>query len=146
MAESHYRTPDSDHSSANTSDVESGTGGSRSTGDDSGDVQERLIKNEEKAVRRAKLFVGTSVFLCVVAIVLAVYFLTTSSDTRSFELAVSCLLRRWSENNRELSGEHVRKPILTSGVPPQYDAMVKDIQALVVWEVRYNFALMEQLR
>ena len=80
---------DSDQSSANTSDIESSTGGSRSTGDDSGDVQNRLIKNEERAVKRAKIFVGTSVFLCVVAIVLAVYFLTTSSDTRSFELAVS---------------------------------------------------------
>lgn len=28
----------------------------------------------------------------------------------------------------------------------QYDGFVKDIKALVKWEVRYNFALMEQLR
>lgn len=28
----------------------------------------------------------------------------------------------------------------------QYDGLVRDIQALVVWEVKYNFALMEQLR
>ena len=27
----------------------------------------------------------------------------------------------------------------------QYDGLVTDIQALVVWEVKYNFALMEQL-
>jgi hypothetical protein len=28
----------------------------------------------------------------------------------------------------------------------QYEGYVKDIMALVIWEVRYNFALMEQLR
>jgi hypothetical protein len=30
-------------------------------------------------------------------------------------------------------------------VAPQFDGIVRDIRALVRWEVRYNFALTEQL-
>ncbi len=79
-----------DASSTTSGDAESGTGGSRSArSEDTGDIQEALIKSEEKAVRKAKCLVGFSVLLCAIAVLLSVFFLTAQSDRRSFELAVS---------------------------------------------------------
>jgi uncharacterized membrane protein YvbJ len=74
---------DSDQSSTcgTVSDGDSGTGKSRSSS--------TMHQNEERAVKKAKYFVGFCVFLCLVAVVLAVYFLTAHSDQRSFDLAVS---------------------------------------------------------
>ena len=77
---------DSDQSSA--TDGDSGTGGSRSSA--TGETQDRIIKKEERTVKRAKVFVGLCVLLCAVSIILAVYFLTSMGDKQSFELAVSC--------------------------------------------------------
>lgn len=84
------------HEASSTSDVESHTGGSRSSGDETGDIQAAIIKSEERAVRRAKCLVGASVLLCAVAVLLAVYFLNASSDQRSFELAVSIVVVGYS--------------------------------------------------
>lgn len=53
------------------------------------DAHEVAIRMEERAIKRAKLMVGGGILVCAVAVLLSVFFLTKSSDDRSFELAVS---------------------------------------------------------
>lgn len=91
---------DEQESNKSVSDIES-TGTSRnstthqstSEGTNGEDSHSAMLKREERAVKRAKLFVGFSVFLCAVAVLVAVYLLTSTSDTRSFELAVSNIIK-----------------------------------------------------
>ena len=64
-------------SSGTVSDIESGTGNSSthqstSEGTNGEDSHLAMIKREERAVKRAKLFVGLSVFFCAVAVIVAV--------------------------------------------------------------------------
>lgn len=94
-------------SSGTVSDIESGTGNSSthqstSEGTNGEDSHLAMIKREERAVKRAKLFVGLSVFFCAVAVIVAVYLLTSTSDTRSFELAVSNT-RTWLQQKCEFA-------------------------------------------
>ena len=70
-------------------DIDSLESGSRRS-DDSRNVREGIIKEEERAVRRAKFFVGFAVMACAVAVFLAVFFLNKKSDLQSFEIEVRC--------------------------------------------------------
>lgn len=47
-----------------------------------------MVKKEENAVRKTRVFVGLAIVTCAVGIFVAVYFLSKQSDTRSFELEV----------------------------------------------------------
>lgn len=86
-----------------TEDSSSGGDQRRKTG---AAIQAAATKQEEAAVKRAKCGVTATVFLCLVSIICAVFFLTEQSDRRSFELAVSlhvlnCMLQ-W-DHHRELT-------------------------------------------
>lgn len=87
------------------------TGGS--THDFEAELRRKILREEERNVRRARILVGIAFVTCAAAITCAVYFFTKQSDQYAFE--------------------------------NEYEGYVKDIKALVRWEVRYNFALMEQL-
>ena len=82
---------ESDDDGLSTKDLESSSTAGESNTDGSRDSsREGIVKEEEKAVRRAKIFVGFAVMTCAVAVFVAVLFLTKRSDTRSFEIEV-CL-------------------------------------------------------
>ena len=95
--------------STTTRDLESAHGIS----EEAREMQDTVIKKEEKAVRRSRALVGTAVALCAIAVTVAVFIISKASDQNSFEI--------------------------------EYEGIVKDVKTLVRWEVRYNFALMEQL-
>jgi hypothetical protein len=61
-------------------DVESGTGG---------DIRDTIIKQEEKAVRKARCLVGFAVIVCAITVSVSVYVFAKNGDKESFELEVS---------------------------------------------------------
>jgi hypothetical protein len=65
--------------------------GSSPEGDDAQDkeMKDRIIKEEEKAVRNARLLVITAVIACAVAVSTAIYVFASKSDQTTFELEVS---------------------------------------------------------
>jgi hypothetical protein len=62
---------------------------SRGTSSDDQDLRDRIIKEEERNVRGARILVGVAFLTCAVAVTIAVYFFAKKSDTRSFEVQVS---------------------------------------------------------
>jgi hypothetical protein len=65
------------------------TGESKGTSSDEQDIRNRIIKEEERNVRGARILVGIAFLACAVSVSVAVYFFAKESDTRSFEVQVS---------------------------------------------------------
>jgi hypothetical protein len=53
------------------------------------EMKDHIIKNEEKAVRNARLLVITAILACAVAVTTAIYIFAAKSDQDTFELEVS---------------------------------------------------------
>jgi hypothetical protein len=53
------------------------------------EMKNRIIRKEEKAVRRARLFLIAAVIACAVAVSVAIYIFASNSDQSTFELEVS---------------------------------------------------------
>jgi len=58
------------------------------------EIHDRILKNEEKAVRRARLVVSLAVAVCAVAVSASVFRIATLHDEKSFELEVSDTVSR----------------------------------------------------
>ena len=59
-----------------------------STGSNSKNSHNAMIRNEENSVKRTRILVFSVIGLCSLVIFLAVFFLSKQSDVRSFELEV----------------------------------------------------------
>jgi hypothetical protein len=70
------------------------TGHESSGGSTNGEqeLKNRVIKEEEKHVRRARILVGVAFLACSVAVSVAVYIFTERSDERAFESEVSRII------------------------------------------------------
>lgn len=77
--------------STSTGDLESSTGHStRGSGIDSeNELRRKIIQEEERNVRRARILVGIAFLACATAVTTAVYFFTKQSDQYAFEAEVS---------------------------------------------------------
>jgi hypothetical protein len=53
------------------------------------DMKDRIIKDEERAVRNARLLVIAAILVCAVAVTTAIYIFAKKSDEDTFELEVS---------------------------------------------------------
>jgi hypothetical protein len=53
------------------------------------ETKDRIIKNEEKAVRNARLLVIIAIIACAVTVSTAIYVFASKSDKTTFELEVS---------------------------------------------------------
>jgi len=58
------------------------------------EVHDRIVKVEEKAVRRARLVVSLAVAVCAVAVSASVFRIASRRDEKSFELDVSHFVSR----------------------------------------------------
>jgi hypothetical protein len=63
-------------------------GGDKNAQEDQ-EMKDRIIKNEERAVRNARLLVITAIIACAVAVTTAIYIFAKKSDEDTFELEVS---------------------------------------------------------
>ena len=59
------------------------------------EMRDKIIKKEEKAVRRARIMVVGAFIACATAVSVTVYTFASRADFRNFELEV----RRWLEND-----------------------------------------------
>ena len=71
--------------------TESPTGASTKEGSisEEQEIKNRVIKEEETDVRRARILVGTAFLACAVAVSVAVYLFAKKSNQESFEIEVS---------------------------------------------------------
>jgi hypothetical protein len=53
------------------------------------DMKDHIIKDEERAVRNARLLVIAAILVCAVAVTTAIYIFANKSDQDTFELEVS---------------------------------------------------------
>jgi hypothetical protein len=56
--------------------------------DESKIMRDKIIKEEEKAVKKARLLVVVALFLCLAAVTSAIYIFASNGDQYSFELEV----------------------------------------------------------
>jgi hypothetical protein len=124
------------------------------------EMQSSIARREERTVGIVRILVLVAIICAATAVSVAVYFFATESDTTNFELQVSprgllCLtsIGRISNRQRSVLSDHgpgsFQMDLTISHVqfscPSQYYGYVNDIQSLIVWEVKYNMALLEQL-
>ncbi len=78
--------------STSTDDIESSTGNSNqasSTLEFERDLKRKILQEEERNVRRAKILAGVAFIACAAAVTCGVYFSTIQSDQYAFEAEVS---------------------------------------------------------
>ena len=116
-----------------------------------------IARKEERTVGIVRALVMAAIFFSAIAVSFGVYLFARESDKTSFEIEVSkqtilsdtshvppstCWMKTLRRSSLTIC------PTVPHRAPSpnsQYHGFVKNIEALVVWEVRYNMALLQQL-